>query len=100
MRGKLNELWALVGAVNAARERGKKVGADGPTEWTVVDEDGLKQIAQILADQHAGLEHLTKVLQRGLKDLRVVTGKGTEGENLSTEKLSSSTSSLHASTLR
>ncbi|KAI6128226.1 WD40-repeat-containing domain protein [Pisolithus croceorrhizus] len=47
MRGKLNELWALVGAVNAARERGKKVGVDGPTEWTVVDEEGLKQIAQI-----------------------------------------------------
>ncbi|KAI6041469.1 nucleoporin complex subunit 54-domain-containing protein [Pisolithus marmoratus] len=100
MRGKLNELWALVGAVNAARERGKKVGVDGPTEWTVVDEEGLKQIAQILADQHAGLEHLTKVLQRDLKDLRVITGNGGEGENLNTEKLYSSTSTLHASTLR
>lgn len=100
MRGKLNELWALVGAVNAARERGKKVGVDGPTEWTVVDEEGLKQIAQILVDQHAGLEHLTKVLQRDLKDLHVITGDGTDGENLSSEKFYSSTSTPRTSTLR
>ncbi|KAG6330896.1 hypothetical protein ID866_8196, partial [Astraeus odoratus] len=100
MRAKLNGLWALVGAVNAARERGRKAGVDGATEWTVVDEDGLKQIAQILVDQQAGLEHLTKILQRDLKDLRVITGDGTEEEDLSSEKLYSSTSTLHASTLR
>jgi len=47
MRAKLNELWALVGAVNAARESVRKGGIDGPTEWTVVDEEGLKQIAQV-----------------------------------------------------
>lgn len=47
MRGKLNELWALVGAINAARERGRRVGLDGTSEWTVVDEEGLKQIAQV-----------------------------------------------------
>ncbi|KAH7910901.1 nucleoporin complex subunit 54-domain-containing protein [Hygrophoropsis aurantiaca] len=96
MRGKLNELWALVGAVNAARERGRKLG--GPAEWTVVDEDGLKQIAQILADQQAGLQHLTKVLQGNLKDLAVVHGKNTEDEEM--ETLYSSTSTLRASTLR
>lgn len=47
MKGKLNELWALIGAVNAARERGgvKSGGANG--EWAVVDEDGLAQIAQV-----------------------------------------------------
>lgn len=44
MRSKLNELWALVGAVSAAKERGRKTGF---TEWTVVDEDGLKQITQV-----------------------------------------------------
>lgn len=44
MRGKLNELWALVGAVNAVRERDRK---DGVVEWAVVDEDGLTQIAQV-----------------------------------------------------
>ncbi|KAH7928348.1 hypothetical protein BV22DRAFT_1005127 [Leucogyrophana mollusca] len=98
MRGKLNELWALVGAVNAARERGRKAGVDGPAEWAVVDEEGLKQIAQILADQQAGLQHLTKVLQRNLKDLAVVQGKSTEEED--SETLYSSTSTLRASSFR
>jgi nuclear pore complex protein Nup54 len=47
MKGKLNELWALIGAVNAARERGggKSGGTSG--EWAVVDEEGLAQIAQV-----------------------------------------------------
>ena len=44
MRGKLNELWALVGAVTAARERDRKAGG---VEWAVVDEEGLQQIAQV-----------------------------------------------------
>ncbi|KAF8128611.1 nucleoporin complex subunit 54-domain-containing protein [Boletus edulis] len=74
MRSKLNELWALVGAINAARERGKKAGSEGAVEWTVVDEEGLKQIMQILSDQQAGLQHLTKILQRDLKDLGVIMG--------------------------
>jgi nuclear pore complex protein Nup54 len=44
MRGKLNELWALIGAVKAVRERGV---SDGNVEWAVVDEEGLAQIAQV-----------------------------------------------------
>ncbi|KAH7883035.1 nucleoporin complex subunit 54-domain-containing protein [Phlebopus sp. FC_14] len=99
MRAKLNELWALVGAINAARERGMKAGVDGATGWTVVDEEGLQQITQILSDQQAGLQHLTKILQRDLQDLRVIMGKNTE-EDMSTEMLYSSTSTLHASALR
>lgn len=55
---------------------------------------------QILADQQAGLEHLTKILQRDLKDLHVIMGNGTEGDDLNSERLHSSTSTLHASTLR
>lgn len=47
MRGKLNELWALVGAVSAARERDRKGGSDGNVEWAVVDDEGLAQIAQV-----------------------------------------------------
>jgi len=44
LRGKLNELWAVVGAlVNA---KGGREGGSG-TEWTVVDEEGLAQIAQV-----------------------------------------------------
>ena len=45
IRGKLNELWALVGAVTAARERDRR--SAGGVEWTVVNEDGLAQIAQV-----------------------------------------------------
>ena len=44
MRGKLNELWALVDAVRAARERSRQ---DGSVEWAVVDDEGLAQITQV-----------------------------------------------------
>ena len=44
--GKLNELWALVGAVNAMRGANSKGSTDG-VEWAVVDEDGLNQIVQV-----------------------------------------------------
>lgn len=44
IKGKLNELWALLGAVSASRER-VKGGASG--DWAVVDEDGLAQIAHV-----------------------------------------------------
>lgn len=47
MRGKLNELWALIGAVKAVRERDAKGVPDGNVEWAVVDEEGLAQIAQV-----------------------------------------------------
>jgi nuclear pore complex protein Nup54 len=43
----------------------------------VVDE-GLAQIAQILAEQQPGLQHLTKILQKDLKDLNVIFGKSSE----------------------
>jgi len=71
MRSKLNELWALLGAVNAARERDRM---NGNVEWAVVDDEGLSQIAQILADEQAGLGHLTKVLQKDMRDLGVILG--------------------------
>jgi nuclear pore complex protein Nup54 len=44
--GKLNELWALVGAVNAMRGANSKGNTDG-VEWAVVDEEGLNQIVQV-----------------------------------------------------
>jgi len=81
MRGKLNELWALVGAISAAREREQKGGADGSVEWAVVDEDGLAQIAQILAEQQAGLAHLTKILQKDLNDIAVVRGTAVQEDS-------------------
>lgn len=45
IKGKLNELWALIGAVKAAQERGR-VGTGGG-EWAVVDDEGLGHIAQV-----------------------------------------------------
>ena len=42
VKGRLNELWALLGAVNASSERGR-----GRVEWAVVDAEGLGQIAQV-----------------------------------------------------
>ena len=44
LRGKLNELWALVGTLIAARERNREEGGVG---WAVVDEEGLAQIAAV-----------------------------------------------------
>ena len=42
LRGKLNELWAVVGALgNGAK------GIQEGTEWTVVDDEGLAQITQV-----------------------------------------------------
>jgi len=79
LRGKLNELWAVVGALlNGAR--GGREGVGG-TEWAVVDEEGLGQIAQILTEQQTGLQHLTKILQRDLKDLGVIQGEQ-DGEEM------------------
>ena len=42
--GRLNELWALLGAVNASIERGR---GGGMGEWAVDDDEGLGQIAQV-----------------------------------------------------
>ena len=38
VKGRLNELWALLGAVNASIERGR---GGGVGEWAVVDDEGL-----------------------------------------------------------
>lgn len=43
MKGKVNELWALLGAVNASKERSR----NGIGEWAVVDEEGLAQLTQV-----------------------------------------------------
>jgi nuclear pore complex protein Nup54 len=53
MRGKLGELWALVGVLGAARE-GTAQSGDGGAEWKVVDEDGLARITQVSNFYSAG----------------------------------------------
>lgn len=131
VKGKLNEMWALLGAVGAFMERGRGDGQGGPGEWAVVDEEGLAQITQvrpvflvlcyvqgvrgfvdvyiiwqILAEQQAGLQHLTKILQKDQKDLAIIMGSGkakgddeylaNEGENM----WSSTNTTLRSSSLR
>ena len=48
----------------------------------MVDEEGLAQIAQILAEQQAGLQHLAKILKKDLRDLNVVFGKSSANMTL------------------
>ncbi|KAJ7611787.1 nucleoporin complex subunit 54-domain-containing protein [Roridomyces roridus] len=72
MRGKLGELWALVGAIGAQQQKQHQQHG----EWKVVDEDGLSRIAQILGEQQAGLVHLTKILKGDLADINVVLKGG------------------------
>ena len=72
VKSRLNELWAFIGAVGASAERannggGSGPGSGGPGEWAMVDEEGLAQIAQILGEQQAGSQYLTKILQKGQK---------------------------------
>lgn len=47
LRGKLNELWAVVGALLNGARGGRDGKEGGGTEWAVVDEEGLGQIAQV-----------------------------------------------------
>ena len=46
LKGKLSELWAVIGAIEAARERERKSG-ENTVEWAVVDSDGLQRLAQV-----------------------------------------------------
>ncbi|KXN84423.1 Nucleoporin nup44 [Leucoagaricus sp. SymC.cos] len=98
MKGKLNELWALLGAVNAAKERART----GTGEWAVVDEDGLAQLTQILSEQQSGLSHLTKILQKALKDVGIIMGTNTNSaqSDYEVDNLLSSTNTSRASAFR
>ena len=52
---------------------------------------------QVLAEEQAGLAHLTKLLQKDMKDLAVIQGSSPQEEDPDT--LMSSTTTLRASTL-
>lgn len=85
-KGRVNELWSGVGALKARKSQGGK-----SMEWAVADEEGMRQIlevstlsvcssecvltaasTQILGSQQAGLDHLTKTLNRAEGDLAVI----------------------------
>ncbi|KIL66124.1 hypothetical protein M378DRAFT_75814 [Amanita muscaria Koide BX008] len=103
LKAKLNELWALLGATVASRQGGKPVNGSG--EWAVVDEEGVAQIAQILAEQQTGLVHLTKILQGMLRDLDTIMGRSRRSSPVNNYDVSSTSAlddrllnSLRAST--
>ena len=53
-RGRINELWALLGAVKAAKEREAGGRRDG-VEWKVIDQEGLERLVTVrlfVADNH------------------------------------------------
>jgi nuclear pore complex protein Nup54 len=51
MRGKVNELWAVIGVLGRGKRDGgtarTSAGTDAGVEWSVVDEEGLSQIAHV-----------------------------------------------------
>ncbi|KAH9171808.1 nucleoporin complex subunit 54-domain-containing protein [Lactarius sanguifluus] len=63
-----------IDAVNATRGANSKGSTDG-VEWAVVDEEGLNQIVQILGEQQAGLTHLTRIIQKDLRDIGIIYGE-------------------------
>lgn len=56
---------------------------------------GADVVVQILAEEQAGLVHLTKILQKDLKDLAVIQGTAVKEEE--PDLLMSSTSTLRGS---
>lgn len=74
LKGKLSELWAALGSIEAARERERSSGEAG-VEWAVVDSEGFQRLTQILAEQQNGIAHLTKIVQGHQRDLDVILGK-------------------------
>ncbi|KAK0236445.1 nucleoporin complex subunit 54-domain-containing protein [Armillaria nabsnona] len=102
MKAKLDELWAVFGALKAREDGIRERRNSG--DWKVVDEEGLARIAQILSEQQNGLAYLTTILQKDLKDLGIIMGTGptiTAGDDsMEGENLWTSTSTLRASALR
>ncbi|KLO18943.1 hypothetical protein SCHPADRAFT_95068 [Schizopora paradoxa] len=74
LKGKLSEFWAIIGSIEAARERERKKG-ESSVEWAVVDQEGLKNLTQVLIEQQNGIAHLTKIVQGHQRDLDIILGK-------------------------
>ena len=46
LKSKLNELWAMIGAIEAARGR-ERMRKENNVEWAVVDPEGLQRLTQV-----------------------------------------------------
>ncbi|KZV62284.1 hypothetical protein PENSPDRAFT_692653 [Peniophora sp. CONT] len=92
--GRMNELWALLGTLKAAR------GA-AQTQWAVVDEDGLARLVQILREQQAGLAHVTSIVKQAQRDVRVIYGvEEVEETGKESDLMQSFSQTLRGSTIR
>lgn len=47
LRARVNEMWAVLGAVKAKREALERQGKKASVEWAVVDEDGAQQVTNV-----------------------------------------------------
>ncbi|UZJ54952.1 hypothetical protein CBS101457_004272 [Exobasidium rhododendri] len=86
LRGRINELWALLGNVKAKREATMaNDSTSSQWEWAVVDETALEDVAKILSSQQQGLDHLSTTLQSDTRALDTII-KGLEGVELTGTK--------------
>ena len=46
LKGKLSEFWAILGSIEAARER-ERNHRESSVEWAVVDQEGLRRLTQV-----------------------------------------------------
>ncbi|KDQ06439.1 hypothetical protein BOTBODRAFT_168059 [Botryobasidium botryosum FD-172 SS1] len=81
--GKMGELWGAVGKLRAARDNMGSAVAEG--RWAVVDEEGLREISNVLHEQQQGLTYLTNILRDAQRDLDVIRssapGRGSSPSN-------------------
>ena len=46
LKGKISELWAMIGAIEAARDRERK-NKEPSVEWAIVDPEGMQRLTQV-----------------------------------------------------
>ncbi|PWN24083.1 hypothetical protein BCV69DRAFT_19733 [Microstroma glucosiphilum] len=81
LRARVNELWSMLGAVKTRREMLEQEGRKPSVEWAVVDERGVEEVANILAQQQQGLNHLIATLEEDSRALDTVL-QGLKGVQL------------------
>ena len=82
LRGRINELWALLGTLKSKREAAKSANdGNAPLEWAIVDESAIEDVVKILASQQQGLDHISSTVQNDTKVLDTII-KGLEGVEL------------------
>ncbi|CED84686.1 Nuclear pore complex, p54 component (sc Nup57) [Phaffia rhodozyma] len=76
VKGRLMELWGLLGQVKTERERDRQGrgsdGGHGLEGWAVVDDEAMERLAKIIADQQTALQHLTKILREDLAAIEIM----------------------------